>query len=188
MTRINSFKGYVGLTIKELKEINTNSCTNKNLAYTRNFTDNFWLRIYTSGCYYMDPKTNEWSSRGMDILSDTNLTHTHCVSNHLTTFAGGFVVLPNAIDFEHVWANSSFLRNPVIYSTVIALLLIYFLLGIWARYMDYKDSFKCGITLLSNFYTENKDKEIEKKYIYEIIVFTGNRLNAGTKSNALLRI
>ena len=54
--------------------------------------------------------------------------------------------------------------------------------------MDYKDSLKCGITLLSNFDTENKDKEIEKKYIYEIIVFTGNRLNAGTKSNVYKRI
>ena len=58
------------------------------------FTSNFWLRTYASGCYYMDTKTNKWSSYGVEILSDSNLTHSHCVSSHLTTFAGGFIVLP----------------------------------------------------------------------------------------------
>ena len=143
------------------------------------FTSNFWLRTFASGCYYMDTATNDWSSYGMEILEDSNLTHTHCISSHLTTFAGGFIVLPNAIDFNNVWANASFLQNPIIYSTVIALVCLYILLGVWARWMDMKDEKKCGITLLGNL-EEHKKKE--NKYIYEIISFTGNRLNAGTKS------
>lgn len=130
----------------------------------------------------MDTNTNDWSSIGMEILFDSNLTHTHCQSSHLTTFAGGFVVLPNAIDFNNVWANASFLQNPVIYSTVIALVCLYILLGVWARWMDVKDEQKCGITLLGNVKDHLKK---DSKYIYEIIAFTGNRLNAGTKSNVI---
>jgi hypothetical protein len=127
----------------------------------------------------MDTNTNKWSSYGVEILSDSNLTHSHCVSSHLTTFAGGFIVLPNAIDFNYVWANASFLQNPVIYSTVIALICLYILLAVWARWMDKKDEDKCGITLIGNMKDHMK---IEQRYIYEIICFTGNRLNAGTKS------
>ena len=143
------------------------------------FTSNFWLRTFTSGCYFMDTNTNYWSSYGMEILEDTNLTHTHCISNHLTTFAGGFIVLPNAIDFNYVWSHSSFLQNPVIYSTVIILISLYVMLGLWARWMDVKDKKKCNITLLGNIKEHMRNRN---KYIYEIITFTGNRLNAGTKS------
>jgi hypothetical protein len=188
MTQVNGFKGYMGIAIRELESgsidcQNKNSTTNEmliNLFSQKNytFTSDYWLRIYTAGCYYSDPITFEWSSYGMEILSDTSITQTHCQSNHLTTFAGGFIVLPPAIDFNKAFANASFLDNPVIYSTVIALICIYILLAIWARWMDAKDSKKQGVTLLGDEKCVNK----EDKYAYEIIVFTGGRRNAGTKS------
>ena len=191
MSKVNSFKGYIGFSIIEINS-NELNCHNKSLnsiekliELTQNktnnntsFTDNYWIRIYSSGCYYMNTYTNEWSSYGMEILSDTNITHSHCTSNHLTTFAGGFIVLPPTINFNNVWANASFLQNPVIYSTVIALISLYILLGIWSRYMDSKDSEKIGITLLGD--VNNKENN---KYIYEILVYTGMRINAGTSSN-----
>ena len=130
---LNSY--YVGLSLIELP-IEQIDCANKSLNtietllnITQNltshsnqtsFTDNFWLRIYLSGCYYTNETSYAWSSYGMEIMSDSNLTHTHCQSNHLTTFAGGFIVLPPAINFNYVWANASFVQNPVIYSTVMA--------------------------------------------------------------------
>ena len=196
MSFVNAHKGYVGFSVAEISTSNLN-CFNKSLntvdkllELTQNqtntnqstFSDNYWIRIYSSGCYYMNKSTNEWSSYGMEILSDTNFTHTHCTSNHLTSFAGGFIVLPPAINFNQVWANASFLKNPVIYSTVIALVSLYILLAIWSRYMDSKDSKKVGITLLGDL----KDKE--NKYVYEIIVFTGTRMNAGTDSKVCLAI
>ena len=194
MSRVNGSKGYVGFSIRELN-LTQVDCVNKSsnkvdflltkvaqskevaLQTNQSFTANYWLRVYTSGCYYMNTTTNEWSSNGMEILADSNLTHTHCVTTHLTTFAGGFIVLPNAINFSQVWANASFLQNPVIYSTVIFLACLYILLAVWARYMDWRDSHKVGITLL-----ESEADAGAAKYIYEIIVFTGNRLYAGTKS------
>ena len=189
MSSVNGYKGYVGFSIIEI-DTSQLDCHNKsnnpvdklinltqNQTVNRNFSDNYWLRIYSSGCYYIDKTTNEWISNGMEILSDTNVTHTHCISNHLTTFAGGFIVLPPAINFNYVWAHASFLQNPVIYSTVIALVSLFILLGIWSRYMDSKDSQKVGITVLGDL-TNKKNK-----YIYEILVYTGTRPNAGTTSN-----
>jgi len=178
MTRVNSFNGYVGFGIVEI-DCSTNFTTNLNiLIQNSNFTCNYLQRIFTSGCYYMNILTNDWSSNGMEILSDTNLTHTHCQSNHLTTFAGGFIVLPNAINFNDAFAHASFLQNPVIYSTVIALVCLYLLMAIWTRWMDKKDEEKYGITVLGFDF----DCETKNKYLYEIIVFTGNRPNAGTDS------
>ena len=187
---LNSY--YVGLSLIELP-IEQIDCANKSLNtietllnITQNltshsnqtsFTDNFWLRIYLSGCYYTNETSYAWSSYGMEIMSDSNLTYTHCQSNHLTTFAGGFIVLPPAINFNYVWANASFVQNPVIYSTVIALVCFYILLGVWSRWMDVKDGRKVGFSILGDF------KKEENKYLYEIIVFTGSRPNAGTISN-----
>ncbi len=193
MSRVNGYKGYLGISIKELQP-GSIDCVNKNatsndmlLKMTSNqsqsFTSDYWLRIYSAGCYYTDPDTLMWSSDGMEIMSDTTIELTHCQSNHLTTFAGGFIVLPPAIDFNKAFANASFLDNPVIYSTVIALIIVYILLAIWARWMDVKDSKKVGVTLLGE-----EHSNIQNKYAYEIIVFTGGRLNAGTTSKVSFSI
>jgi len=115
-------------------------------------------------------------SYGMEVLETTNITDTHCVSNHLTSFAGGWMVLPPQINFEYVLANASFLKNPTIYITVIVLICLYILLAIWSRWMDRKDEQKVGITIL------NQDENFENKYIYEIIFFTGARKDAATDS------
>ena len=202
MSRVSSFnKSYIGISLIELNSSRINSCQNKTkylmdlsssssaltISNTNEFTQNFWMRIFTAGCYYLDTQTSMWSSYGMEILSDTNLTHTHCQSNHLTTFAGGFLVLPPAIDFSYVWANASFLQNPVIYSTVIALICLYILLGIWSRWMDNKDDQKQGFTVIftenSEFCMDESTIKGAKYYAYEMIVYTGSRPNSGTKSN-----
>jgi hypothetical protein len=72
-------------------------------------------------------------------------------------------------------------HNPIVYSIVIALIFTYVMFGFMARYMDIKANKKVGFTLIGNF----KD-EPSSNYIYEIIVFTGNRLNSGTKSNVFI--
>jgi hypothetical protein len=125
----------------------------------------------------MNKTVNKWSSNGMEILSDTNTTHTHCQSNHLTTFAGGFIVLPNAINFNYVWAHASFTQNLVIYCTCIALVAFYVLLGVWSLYKDRRDSQRMSISLMGDL-----SGDLSLKYAYEVIVFTGSQLNAGTKS------
>jgi polycystin 1L2 len=200
MSRVNGYKGYVGFSLLELNPdilLVNNSMNNANISGLFNsttaqnisipFTRNFWFRVFTAGCYYLDEQTNEWSSNGMEILPDTNSTHTHCKSNHLTSFAGGFVVLPNEIRFDQVWAKAEFTKNPLIYATCITLVCLYIALALWARYQDCQDEKKMGVTLLNYeniFPFVIMGNKIESKYIYEIIVFTGARQNAGTDSKA----
>jgi hypothetical protein len=62
------------------------------------------------------------------------------LSTHLTTFAGGFLVLPNPINWNYAFANADFLRNKTIYLTVIGVCVLYILLTIFARYKDKQDT------------------------------------------------
>ena len=132
-------------------------------------------RIYSSGCYYLN-KENQWKDDGLIVGRLTNLSQTHCCSTHLTTFAGGLQIFPPSIDFNFVFANADFQRNKTIYSTVICVTMIYIILIIYARRQDRKDLQKLGITPLS-------DNHRDDHYYYQLIVFTGQRINAGTESN-----
>ncbi len=106
----------------------------------------------------------------------TNYNETQCFSTHLTTFAGGLMILPAPINWNYVFVNHGFLKNKTIYLTVICVSVIYLVLMIYARFKDKKDIEKLGVTpLLDNHKLD--------EYLYQIIVFTGQRKNAGTKSN-----
>ncbi len=91
MTQVNGYKGFVGYSLRELNSDEINQyCPNNTkldrppLIQTRvNFTSDFMLRTYSSGCYSYDVNSGKWSSNGMDVYEDTNLTQTHCISNVL---------------------------------------------------------------------------------------------------------
>ena len=77
----------------------------------------------------------------------TDHYQTQCFSSHLTTFAGGFLVLPTPINWSYVFAHADFTRNLTVYLTVISLSVLYLLLVIYARYKDRKDVEKVRIHL-----------------------------------------
>jgi hypothetical protein len=190
MSQVNGFKGFVGYSIRELNSNETDFyCIAPNtkqnsfpLIQTQvNFTSDFLVRAYTSGCYYYDVNAGKWQSDGMEIYEDSDLTKTHCSSNHLTSFAGGLVVLPQTINFQHVFANGSFTKNPFIYVTVIVVTCIYILFALWAKYMDMRDRKRANIVLL-------KDNHPLDDYFYELIVFTGNRSESGTRSKVIMSL
>ncbi|CAF0788844.1 unnamed protein product [Adineta steineri] len=139
-----------------------------------NFTENYEVRIYTSGCYYLD-KSNQWQSDGLRVGRNTNYYETQCFSTHLTTFSSGFQILPQSVNWNYVFANADFIRNKTIYLTIICVSLCYIGLIIFARYKDKKDIEKLGVTPLP-------DNQKSDEYFYQILVFTGQRRNAGTKS------
>ena len=62
-----------------------------------------------------------------------------CVCTHLTTFAGGWVVVPNTIDWNYVFSNADFYKNPTLYITEIVIVVVYIIAFIWARRKDKKD-------------------------------------------------
>jgi hypothetical protein len=187
-TEVNSFSGKCGFG---LKEIDCNTISNSNRAdldflakivqqnRATNFTDNFYTRIFSSSCYYLNTLNYMWVSNGTQVMEDSTVNQTHCRTNHLTAFAPGFTGLPTAkIDFNYVFTHSSFEQNATIYATVIVVCCSYVLLAIFAFYFDLKDRNKTGISVINN----NYDISNPNKYFYEIIVFTGGRKNAQTSS------
>lgn len=186
MSHTIAFQGFVGIGIKELGPLefqfycSSNRTINITLANleTQNrihFTSPISTRLINSGCYYVDPSTGFYSSFGMEILESSNLSFTHCTSNHLTQFAGGFVTLPNGIDFNDVFAHASFEQNITIYATIIVITALYVFLFIWAYHTDKQDKLKNKITTVPG----NKSDDI---YFYEILFHTGSGLDAGTDS------
>ena len=188
MTQVNGFKGFVGYSIRELdsNEI-INYCPNSLSLNTlpiptqnqTNFTSNFMIRTYSSGCYYYDVDTGKWSSYGIDVYADTNLTHTHCSSNHLTSFAGGLDLMPTTIDFKYAFSNPSPIQNPIIYSTTLLVTFIYVFFALWAIWMDRRDLKKLNIIFM-------KDNYLNDFYFYELIFFTGDYYESGTNSKVEL--
>ncbi|CAF0990631.1 unnamed protein product [Adineta steineri] len=169
--------------IRELNSTETNNyCLNNSSINTSlpitdesiNFTSNYELLIYTSGCYYLDVNNN-WKSDGLIVGSLTNLYETECLSTHLTSFAGGFIVLPAPINWSYVFANADFMKNKTVYLTMIFTSISYIILMIYARFKDKKDFEKLGVTPLA-------DNNKSDHYYYQILVFTGQRTNAGTDS------
>ncbi|CAF4101680.1 unnamed protein product, partial [Adineta steineri] len=150
--------------------INTLPITDESI----NFTSNYELHIYTSSCYYLD-ESNNWKSDGLIVGSLTNHYETECLSTHLTTFASGFIVLPAPINWSYVFANADFMKNKTVYLTMIFTSIIYIILMIFARFKDKKDFEKLGVTPLA-------DNNKSDHYYYQILVFTGQRTNAGTDS------
>ena len=191
--QIGGFVGSAGFSVRELSTIELlNNCNgsnpgtfydltsnSKNLPPNNgngNFTDFFFVRYFTSGCYYFDYSAGKWVSNGLKIMPDSTAAVTHCIVDHLTDFAGGLVVLPTQIDFTFDWANANFYLNPTIYITVISMTMCLIFSAIIAFWFDMRDKKKYNITPLT-------DNLSDDSYFYEVIVFTGNRKGAQTDSN-----
>lgn len=97
------------------------------------FQENYKLRTWTSGCYFYSERLKAWIADGMRIRA-IKYGATHCKSDHLTSFAAGFFVIPNSIDFDYIFANASFHDNLTIYIAIIITLILYIMTSIWARY------------------------------------------------------
>lgn len=183
-TEINGFKGSVGVFLRELSADELDEyCVSKLKTHDQipefisnvTFNSDFYLKFFSSGCYYLNDETGWWSSHGIEIMPDTNEKYAHCITYHLTEFAGGMVFLPAEINFKYAFSNASLDKNPIIYITVIVIVVVYLFLMIWGRYQDKIDSKKIGICLL-------KDNQPLDSYFYEVIVFSGSRTNAETDS------
>jgi polycystin 1L2 len=183
MSQINGFKGFVGYGIKELTKNETYQLCYKNISISKfpnilsqaNFTRDFMLRSYSSGCYYFDTNTGKWYSNGIDVYEDTNLVQTHCMSNHLTSFAGGFVILPSKINIFYAFESPILARSLLAIIILFIVTLLYLLFAAWSHYMDIQDEKKINLVL-------TKDNLENNSYFYEVIVFTGTKKESGTQS------
>ena len=121
----------------------------------------------------------------------TNEKQTQCFSTHLTTFAGGFLILPAPINWNYAFANADVAKNKTIYLTMIVVAVLYIALVIYARRKDRKDVEKVRPCVLLTLHscvcvqlgvTPLPDNHPMDKYFYQILVFTGFRKESGTSS------
>jgi hypothetical protein len=184
----NGFKGLVAYSIRELSKIELNLYCNKNnnnnngstiefpkLDSPVNFTNDFMIRSFTSGCYYYDTNKGKWYSDGMSISKDTNLEQTHCSSSHFTLFAGGLVYSPSTINIEYLFVKTVLTRSFLAFYIIVLITCAYILFVIWSHYMDIQDEKKMNLVQL-------KENNHGDSYFYEIIVFTGTESESGTQS------
>jgi hypothetical protein len=102
-----------------------------------NFTSDYELRIYTSGCYYLDANNN-WQADGLVVGPLTTPYVTQCYATHLTTFASGFTLFSAPINWNYVFSNADFVKNKTVYLTVIFVSMVYIILIVFTGHR--KDS------------------------------------------------
>ncbi|KAL7058334.1 hypothetical protein AAHC03_017094 [Spirometra sp. Aus1] len=139
------------------------------------------LRGYFSSCDSMSGSSSPWSSYGCNVSIESTIMKTVCICNHLTTFAAGWLVVPNSVDFDYIFRKIDFEKNPTLYATEITIAVIFLLLFIWARRKDNSDLRKIGITPLP----ENNPAD---QYLYEVLVGTGLCRSGGTTSTVCFQL
>ena len=111
-------KSFVSLGIREMNSLEylaycqynnlTNQTNSQNLKVLTNFvtqfTQEFGMRVFTANCFYYNVSTGAWYN-DLNVTANSGIAFTECLTWHLTDFAGGFVELVPAIDFDNVWAN-----------------------------------------------------------------------------------
>ena len=124
-----------------LREINAFNCSaHKQLPISderSSFSANYELRVWTSGCYYFD-EHNQWQGDGLVVGPLTNHEQTQCFSTHLTTFSGGFVVLPTRTHWNYAFANAD-VPEKITCITLVMMCILYALLLSLVRAKDKKD-------------------------------------------------
>ena len=109
-------------------------------------TPTYHLQIYIGGGYYFDENSDNWDGTGTGVINSTK-TVTAIRTNHLSSFASGFLPEPNVIDFEFVFANASFQDNLTLFFLLI-ICYIFFIVGlIWAIFKDKSDTKSVSPTL-----------------------------------------
>ncbi|XP_078610817.1 polycystin-1-like [Branchiostoma floridae x Branchiostoma japonicum] len=140
---------------------------------------NLTVRVatFTSGCRYWDTHTEMWRQTGCRVSPLSTMGRTKCLCTHLTSFGSDFVVPPNTIDFSTVFSKfASLSDNAPVFSTVLSIIGLYFIVVGLARRADRKDIVKWGVSPLV-------DNDIRHSYHYQLAVYTGMRKDAGTRSN-----
>ncbi|XP_028406520.1 polycystin-1-like isoform X2 [Dendronephthya gigantea] len=139
---------------------------------------NYTLRMYSSGCLFWDEGLDKWSGDGCVVGPQSKMDMVQCLCTHLTSFAGDFFVMPNAIDWSKISLDNLF-SNPTVFAVVMAIFGLYIIGMIWARRKDKEDLLTIGTTPL-------EDNDPRDTYLYEIVFYTGHSAGAGTTANVCM--
>eukprot|EP00058_Branchiostoma_floridae_P003691 XP_002589179.1 hypothetical protein BRAFLDRAFT_84927 [Branchiostoma floridae] len=141
--------------------------------------ETYSLAILTPQCVWWDKKgVGQWDPSGCTVGPKTTVNRTQCLTTHLTSFGSDFMVPPNSIDFSTVFAKFANLSdNAAVFSTVIVMFGIYFIIVFFLFKADKRDRIKWGVLPIAD-----NDKSDEKFYL--LTVYTGMKAGSGTSSKA----
>ncbi|XP_022101807.1 uncharacterized protein LOC110985237 [Acanthaster planci] len=140
-----------------------------------NFTLNYSLRILQAQCSFYQIKTNQWNTDGVQVILDEKTNLPICQTSHLTPFTTTWIVKPVPLDFDLAFTDFNPGDHVTIIITCCVVYTLFLFIFIWARRKDKKDVMMLGVTPLP-------DNNPSHSYLYEMVVVTGKRLNAGTES------
>ncbi|XP_065660260.1 uncharacterized protein LOC100203405 isoform X4 [Hydra vulgaris] len=171
------------LTIQNLKNIGADKFDTMTQPFLKSISNLFQTSLNNNESDSVLPTlqtttSSTTSSLNLELdINGTSFLVTKCKCTHLTSF-GGFFVAPNPIRKPTL----SMLKNGYVLTVAVAIALFIWIIGlIFCRRMDKKDVSKIGVSPL----LDNRD---EDNYMYQLIVYTGNRKDAGTESNIFFTV
>ena len=81
----------------------------------------------------------------MQVQPETTSTDLACRCNHLTHFAGQYLIPPNPVNIGHLALLSEIKHNPVVLSVILVVWTTFLLLLLWAKQHDKSDHMNVGI-------------------------------------------
>ncbi|XP_060073663.1 polycystin-1-like protein 2 [Ylistrum balloti] len=135
---------------------------------------NFTMVIVTTGCRTWNENDQMWISTGCTVLPFSTLNETLCSCPGATgnMFATTFA---NSINFSTVWSKFD-ASNASVYGTLIAVVVLYIMVCIWARRRDRQDNEMWKTKFLC-------DSDSTDNSFYLLTIHTSMRRGSGTKSN-----
>ncbi|CAH1789073.1 unnamed protein product [Owenia fusiformis] len=144
-------------------------------VHKRTYSLKFWL----GNCMFWDDGKTKWSTDGCTIHSTSTYFHTKCSCNHLTSFGAHFSLVPNTLGHRNVEDFFSISDNPVMFSLIICISIVYIILLYICWRADKHDEKKGNIVFL----VDNDSQHTQR---YEITFETGFRRAAGTTAKVSL--
>lgn len=144
---------------------------------------NYTFYAYTRSCLYWSHEQKKWSSEGCKVSMESKDNETVCYCDHLTDFGGGGPFAePQPIDFGAAFSGFSNLgENPTVFAVVLSLIVLYFMMLVWARRKDKKNLEKAALA-------ELPDNHRGDTYYYEIAVQTGFKTGSTTTSEVFIKL
>ncbi|KAI8502563.1 hypothetical protein Bbelb_192650, partial [Branchiostoma belcheri] len=165
-----------GFDLSDLRDLE-NGTSEVEFSYNdENFTLPYTVTILSTRCLFFHDQSHRWKSDGCRSGPLTSDRITHCFCDHLTAFGSDFqfFVAPNSLNIlEALQGFNNISENPAVVVTIAVIVGIYFLMVLWARREDRKDVEKVGATVLGSSPGDGCS-------VYQVVVFTGARANAGT--------
>ncbi|XP_048464116.1 polycystic kidney disease protein 1-like 1 [Rhincodon typus] len=164
---------YLGLLDANYNRKPKNTYLANNVSYTVN--------VQWTQCLYWDDN-REWKSDGCSPQQELDSENINCSCNHMTTFtvARKELVMKD-VQFTDILTFISVFENYATCITVLFALILYILLVILCKRMDFSIETKPGLTVL-------QDNTPTDQCLYEIIVETGFRTRAGTTAKVYIKL